>query len=96
MSAAAPTQQQAATAREKLIVALDFATIQEAEALVTTLGDSDEITQTMKAHVRLGDALGLAATPSFIIANVAVLGYPGRYRLQAILDAASACGKVQC
>ncbi len=40
MSAAAPTQQQAATAREKLIVALDFATSREAEALVTTLGDS--------------------------------------------------------
>ena len=35
-----PTQQQAATAREKLIVALDFATSREAEALVTTLGDS--------------------------------------------------------
>jgi protein-disulfide isomerase len=66
------------------------------EHALATLGDSDEITQTMKAHVRLGDALGLAATPSFIIANVAVLGYPGRYRLQAILDAASACGKVQC
>ena len=40
MSAAAPTLQQAATAREKLIVALDFATPREAEALVTTLGDS--------------------------------------------------------
>jgi orotidine-5'-phosphate decarboxylase len=40
MSPAAPTQQQAATAREKLIVALDFATPREAEALVTTLGDS--------------------------------------------------------
>ena len=39
MSAAAPTEQQAATARERLIVALDFATIWEAEALVTTLGD---------------------------------------------------------
>jgi orotidine-5'-phosphate decarboxylase len=40
MSAAAPTEQKAATARERLIVALDFATIWEAEALVTTLGDS--------------------------------------------------------
>ncbi|MDQ6704208.1 MAG: orotidine-5'-phosphate decarboxylase [Pseudomonadota bacterium] len=40
MSAAAPTQQQAATAREKLIVALDFATIRDAEALVAALGDS--------------------------------------------------------
>ncbi|MGH6868589.1 MAG: orotidine-5'-phosphate decarboxylase [Methylocella sp.] len=40
MSAAVPTQQQAAAAREKLIVALDFATPREAEALVTTLGDT--------------------------------------------------------
>jgi len=40
MSAAASSEQQAATARERLIVALDFATIREAEALVTTLGDS--------------------------------------------------------
>ena len=63
---------------------------------LTALGDSDDITQTMKAHVRLGDSLGLAATPSFIIGGVAILGYPGRYRLQAILDAASACGKVLC
>jgi orotidine-5'-phosphate decarboxylase len=40
MSAAVPSQQPAAAAREKLIVALDFATIQEAEALVSALGDS--------------------------------------------------------
>ena len=40
MNADALTQQKAAAAREKLIVALDFATPREAEALVTTLGDS--------------------------------------------------------
>jgi orotidine-5'-phosphate decarboxylase len=40
MNADALTRQKAAAAREKLIVALDFATIQEAEALVATLGDS--------------------------------------------------------
>jgi protein-disulfide isomerase len=50
----------------------------------------------MKDHVRLGNALGLAATPSFIIDGVAILGYPGRYRLQAIVDAAASCGKVMC
>jgi protein-disulfide isomerase len=60
------------------------------------LGDSDEITATMKDHVRLGDSLGLAATPAFIIDSVAILGYPGRYRLQAIVDASAACGKVVC
>jgi protein-disulfide isomerase len=60
------------------------------------LGDSDEITEIMKAHVRLGDSLGLAATPAFVIDGVAILGYPGRYRLQAIVDASDACGKVVC
>jgi Orotidine 5'-phosphate decarboxylase / HUMPS family len=40
MGAAARSQQQAAAAREKLIIVLDFETIQEAEALVSTLGDS--------------------------------------------------------
>jgi protein-disulfide isomerase len=63
---------------------------------VTKLADSDGITKVMVDHLRLGNSLGLAATPSFIVGNVAVLGYPGRYRLQAIVDAASACGKVQC
>jgi protein-disulfide isomerase len=63
---------------------------------LTKLADSDEITATMQAHVRLGNSLGLAATPSFIVDDVAILGYPGRYRLQAIVDAASTCGKVMC
>lgn len=63
---------------------------------LTELCDSDEITETMKAHVRLGDSLGLAATPAFIIDGVAILGYPGRYRLQAIVDASAACGKIVC
>jgi protein-disulfide isomerase len=66
------------------------------EAALTTLGDSDEITETMKDHIRLGNALGLAATPSFIVDGVAILGYPGRYRLQAIVDAANTCGKMAC
>jgi protein-disulfide isomerase len=65
-------------------------------AALTTVGDSDEVTEIMKAHLRLGNALGLAATPSFVIDGVAILGYPGRYPLQAIVDAASTCGKVLC
>jgi protein-disulfide isomerase len=67
----------------------------DAQAL-TTIGNSDEVTDEMKAHVRLGNSLGLAATPSFIIGGVAVLGFPGRYRLQAVVDAVSTCGKVLC
>ena len=63
---------------------------------LTMVGDSDTITETMKDHVRLGNILGLAATPAFIIQGVAVLGYPGRYTLQAIIDAAATCGKIIC
>jgi len=55
---------------------------------LTKLGDSDEITMTMKAHVALGNSLGLAATPSVVIDGVAILGYPGRDGLQKIVDAA--------
>lgn len=67
-----------------------------AERLVSTIGDSDEITQMMKAHLALGTELGLDATPAFIIANVAILGYPGRQSLQAMIDAAGNCGKIIC
>ncbi len=65
-------------------------------AALVKIGDSDEVTKIMKDHVRLGNSLGLAATPSFIVGKVAILGYPGRYRLQAIIDAAAKCGKVLC
>jgi protein-disulfide isomerase len=64
--------------------------------VLTALADSDEITQTMKKLVALGNALGLEATPSFIIGGVAILGYPGRHTLESIVDAAKACGKVIC
>jgi len=63
---------------------------------LTKLGDSDETTRTMKDLVNLGDALGLLATPSFIVGGVAILGFPGRHELQAIADAAARCGKVVC
>jgi protein-disulfide isomerase len=66
------------------------------ERSLTKMGDSDEITKIMKAHVALGDALGLAATPAFIIDGVAILGYPGRDGLQKIVDASRTCGKVVC
>lgn len=66
------------------------------EAAVTKLGNSDEITRIMKAHVALGDSLGLAGTPSFVIDGVAIVGYPGRDGLQKIVDATRSCGKVYC
>ncbi len=66
------------------------------EGVLTKLGDNDETTRTMKNLVSLGDALGLLATPSFIVGKVAILGFPGQHKLQAITDAAARCGKVMC
>jgi protein-disulfide isomerase len=60
------------------------------------LGDSKEITETMKNLVNLGTSLGLEATPSFIVGNLAILGYPGPHALSAIANAAATCGKAVC
>jgi hypothetical protein len=60
------------------------------------LGDSDQITGTMKNLVNLGTSLGLEATPSFIAGNLAVLGYPGPHALQAMVSAVGTCGKAAC
>ncbi len=63
---------------------------------VDSISNSNTITQTIDGHLALGKALGLSATPAFIIGGVAILGYPGRNALQAIVDAVNACGKVLC
>jgi len=63
---------------------------------VESISHSDTVTQTVESHLVLGKSLGLAATPAFIVGGVAVLGYPGRNALQAIIDAVNTCGKVLC
>lgn len=60
------------------------------------LADSDQTTEMMKTLVHLGTTLGLEATPSFVVANTAILGYPGPRALAAIVTAAATCGKVVC
>jgi protein-disulfide isomerase len=58
--------------------------------------NDDSVTETMKAHVRLGDSMGLAATPSFVIKGVAIVGHPGRAALAAIIRSIRTCDKVVC
>ena len=50
----------------------------------------------MKAHVKVGDALEMQATPSFVIQDVAIIGYPGRDAIEKIVKSVRACGKAQC
>jgi protein-disulfide isomerase len=65
-------------------------------AALTEAANDDRVTETMKSHVRLGNALGLAATPSFVIKGVAILGYPGRKALEAMVQSVRRCGDVVC
>jgi protein-disulfide isomerase len=58
--------------------------------------NDDHVTEAMKSHVRLGDALRLAATPAFVVKGVAILGYPGRKALESIVRSARRCNNVVC
>jgi len=50
----------------------------------------------MKSHVRLGDALKLMATPSYVVGNSAIVGHPGRKALEQIVTSVRRCGAVTC
>lgn len=63
---------------------------------ILSVANEDSITETMKAHVRLGNALNLVATPSYVIGNVAIVGHPGAKSLRAAIDAMRKCGQVAC
>lgn len=58
---------------------------------------SDEsFAKIMTEHVRLGDALGIQATPGLVIGGVAIVGYPGKVALTKVIAAVEKCGKVVC
>jgi protein-disulfide isomerase len=58
--------------------------------------NDDGITDIMKAHVRFADTLGLKATPSYLVGDVAIQGHPGRKSLQTVINAIRKCGKAVC
>ena len=66
------------------------------EKKIATLADDDAITETMKTHVRLGNQLGLRATPAYVIGDIAILGHPGKSGLKYMIDSMRKCGKVMC
>lgn len=66
------------------------------EQKILGLADDDSITETMKAHVRLGNQLGLMATPAYVIGNIAIIGHPGRNSLQYMVESMRRCGKPSC
>ncbi len=63
---------------------------------ILAAANEDSTTETMKAHVRLGNALNLVATPSYVIKDVAIVGHPGEQSLRAVIAAVRKCGQVVC
>jgi protein-disulfide isomerase len=66
------------------------------EPKILALADDDTITETMKTHVRLGNQLGLRATPAYVIGDIAILGHPGRNSLIYMIESMRRCGKAMC
>lgn len=60
------------------------------------VADEDAVTKTMIANVQLGNSLGLAATPAFIIKGAAILGYPGKKTIAEVIKSIRTCDKIVC
>ena len=63
---------------------------------IVNAANDDGITEIMKAHVRFADRLGLKATPSYLIHDVAIQGHPGQKTLKGIVESVRKCGKAVC
>ncbi|QCI65568.1 DsbA family protein [Phreatobacter stygius] len=63
---------------------------------IETVADKPETGQVLAQAVRLANATNLAATPSWLIAGVALIGWPGRGTIEAAVRAVRECDKPVC
>jgi protein-disulfide isomerase len=64
--------------------------------LLEDTGDAPPIGDLLRTQMRLASSLGFVATPSFMIAGVGILGYPGPKAMGRIVSAVRKCEKVVC
>jgi protein-disulfide isomerase len=67
----------------------------DAEKLAGT-ANSEATLNILRDNATFGGQAGLAATPAYIINDVAIVGHPGLKSLQGVVAAVRACGKVVC
>lgn len=65
-------------------------------AKVIELANAPRLTETLKAHAQLASAAKLFATPSYIVAGVAIVGHPGLASLRGVLGSVRKCKAVVC
>jgi protein-disulfide isomerase len=63
---------------------------------VIELANLPRLTDILKAHAQLASAAKLFATPSYIVADVAIVGHPGLKTLRAVVDSMRKCKAVVC
>ena len=63
---------------------------------VLKIANEDKLADVMTAHLKLGDALAIQATPGFVIKGVTIVGYPGPKSLAEIIASVEKCGVVIC
>jgi protein-disulfide isomerase len=59
-------------------------------------GDSPAVSGVLTRQARLAEALGMAITPSFVIASVALLGWPGVTAMRKVIASVRKCGSPVC
>lgn len=65
-------------------------------ATIEARADSEAAARALQQQVRLTASLGLNATPSFVLGNTGVLGWPGPRALARMLTAVESCDKPRC
>lgn len=63
---------------------------------VGKIASEDAFATVMKEHLRVGDQLGIQATPGIVVGGVAFIGYPGKKALTRVIEAVTKCGTVMC
>ena len=63
---------------------------------VLDAANDDKLADVMKAHLKLGAALAIEATPGFVIKGVALVGYPGPKAMAQLVAAGEKGGAVVC
>jgi hypothetical protein len=64
--------------------------------LLESTGDGPATGDILRAQVGLASSLGFVATPSFMIAGMGILGYPGPKAMGRIVASVRQCEKVAC
>jgi len=65
-------------------------------AEVLKIANEDSLAEVMTAHLHVGDALAIAATPGFVINGVVIVGYPGAKALAKMIQSVQRCKNVVC